>query len=329
MKPIVPTKLQPGAHIRVISPSRSMALIGQETQDIAKDYLARLGFRVSYSENIFECDEFVSSSVASRLADLHEAFRDPDVDAILTTIGGWNCNQILNGIDFELIRRNPKVICGYSDITILLNAIYTQTGILTYYGPHFSTFGALKGNEFTHRHFFDCVAREETLAPGVSPHWSEDAWFLDQENRDFLDNPGWVGLSDGSASGTLLGGHLGTFTLLQGTAFRPSAEKVILFFEEDQSNGEQFELEWDRCLEAVLLQVDLGQVVGLVMGRFPGFVSKEKMYEVIRRKPQLQGIPIVSGLDFGHTMPMVTLPIGGHAHLSVNGNEISFEIDQH
>ena len=157
-QPIVPPKLKPGDHIRVISPSRSMSLIHQETQDIARNFLEGMGLTISYSKHVDETDVFVSSSVASRLEDLHEAFRDPEVDGILTTIGGYNANQLLHGIDFDLIRENPKVICGYSDISILVNAIYSQTGIMTYYGPHFSTFGALLGNAFTHEHFKKCVS---------------------------------------------------------------------------------------------------------------------------------------------------------------------------
>lgn len=329
MNTIVPKKLRPGDHIRVISPSRSLSLIHQESRDIAIDKLHQLGLKVSYSKHVEESDEFVSSSIASRLEDLHEAFRDPDVNGILTTIGGWNANQILPGIDFELIRQNPKVICGYSDITVLLSAIYSQTGMVTYYGPHFSTFGALKGNEYTHEYFRKCTMDSAPFSVEASPQWSEDAWFANQENRDFKDNPGWEVFGEGEATGTLIGGHLGTFTLLQGTVNRPSAEKVILFFEEDESNESFLELEFDRCLESVLQQIDLGQVVGLVLGRLREFVSKEKIRTIIQRKPQLKGIPVVYGIDFGHTMPMMTLPLGGRASLSAKDGKARFTIENH
>lgn len=329
MNTIVPQKLRPGDHIRVISPSRSLSLIHQESRDIAIDKLQQIGLRISYSKNVEESDEFVSSSIASRLEDLHEAFRDPDVNGILTTIGGWNANQILPGIDFELIRQNPKVICGYSDITVLLSAIYSQTGMITYYGPHFSTFGALKGNEYTHAYFRKCTMDSSSFSPEPSRHWSEDAWFMNQESRDFKENPGWEVFSEGEGSGTLIGGHLGTFTLLQGTVNRPSAEKVILFFEEDESNESSLELEFDRCLESVLQQSDLGQVVGLVLGRLRGFVNKDQIRTIVQRKPQLKGIPVVYGVDFGHTMPMMTIPIGGTASLIAKDGKAQFSIEVH
>jgi muramoyltetrapeptide carboxypeptidase LdcA involved in peptidoglycan recycling len=146
--PVIPPKLRPGSSVRVIAPSRSLAIISAETRDEADGKLTALGLRVSFGEHVSECDDFASSSVASRLADLHAAFADPEVDAILTVIGGFNSNQLLAGIDYELIAAHPKVLCGFSDITALSNAIYARTGLVGYSGPHYSSFGM--------KHHFDC-----------------------------------------------------------------------------------------------------------------------------------------------------------------------------
>jgi len=149
MEKIFPAKLKQGDLVRVVSPSRSMSLISEETQKIANARLEKLGLKLSFSKNVSETDEFISSSVKSRVADLHEAFHDPSVKCVLTTIGGYNANQLLKYIDWEIIRKNPKVFCGFSDITVLNNAIFTKTGLVTYSGPHYSTLGKMLTEEYT------------------------------------------------------------------------------------------------------------------------------------------------------------------------------------
>jgi muramoyltetrapeptide carboxypeptidase LdcA involved in peptidoglycan recycling len=128
---------------------------------------------------------FGSSSIEERIEDLHQAFADESVDIILTTIGGHNCNQLLKHLDYQLIKENPKVIVGYSDITALTNAIHAKTGLITYSGPHFSTFGMKKGVDYTIDYFQKCLMMEDPFTVNPSTHWSDDAWYLDQENRTF------------------------------------------------------------------------------------------------------------------------------------------------
>ncbi|MBS7939281.1 LD-carboxypeptidase, partial [Streptococcus suis] len=100
---------------------------GFKANHAAKERLEELGFKLSFSEHYFENDIFDSAPIASRVADLEAAFADESVDAILTTIGGVNCNELLPFLDFDLIARHPKIFCGYSDTTALLNAIYAKT----------------------------------------------------------------------------------------------------------------------------------------------------------------------------------------------------------
>lgn len=140
-------RLKIGDHIRVVSPSSSIERIGGfEANVAAKEKLEALGFRLSFSEHYFENDIFDSAPIASRVEDLEAAFADETVDAILTTIGGFNCNELLPYLDFDLIAQNPKIFCGYSDTTALLNAIYAETGMQTYMGPAYSSFKIL-GNK--------------------------------------------------------------------------------------------------------------------------------------------------------------------------------------
>ena len=166
-------KLKKGDHIRVVSPSSSIQSIGGfEANLAAKERLEELGFHVSFSSNYFEHDLFDSASIASRVEDLHEAFLDPSVDAILATIGGFNCNELLPYLDYDLIAQNPKIFCGYSDTTALLNARnFQQPGIHTRqntpYGAGFRRHWHVDGNY--RRALGDTVAFQNAQAKLVLP----------------------------------------------------------------------------------------------------------------------------------------------------------------
>lgn len=146
---MIPNKLNPGDEIRVVAPSKSLQRVQQKIFNNALKHLTNEGFKVTFSKNSGEIDFFNSSSIQSRIEDLHDAFSDNNVKAILTALGGFNANQLLEYIDYSLIKENPKILCGYSDITALLNAIYSQTGLVTYHGTHFSSFGFEEELDYT------------------------------------------------------------------------------------------------------------------------------------------------------------------------------------
>ena len=111
------------------------------------------------------------------------------VKGILTTLGGYNSNGLLGYLDYDLIYANPKIFCGFSDITALATAIYARTGLVTYSGPHFTTFGMKHGIGYTMEYFERCLMREEPFEVLPADHWSDDLWYEDQEYRDFVPNP--------------------------------------------------------------------------------------------------------------------------------------------
>lgn len=323
-----PAKLKKGDHIRIVSPARSMGLIHPDHRELAQQRFAELGLTVSFSTFCEEMDEFYSSSIASRVSDLHEAFGDPKVDGILTTIGGFNSNQLLRYLDYSLIQNNPKVLCGYSDITALGNAIYAKTGLVTYSGPHFSTFGMKKGLEYTLEYFKKCLMQEEPVEVCTSSSWSDDSWYLDQENREFIPNEGSFVIQEGEATGTIIGGNLCTLNLLQGTEYMPELKDAILFIEDDnESNAVTF----DRDLQSLLHLPGASQIRGIVIGRFQkaSKVTRDLLQKSITTKAELQGIPVVADLDFGHTTPCFTFPIGGEARLIAQGNQVKLILEKH
>jgi muramoyltetrapeptide carboxypeptidase LdcA involved in peptidoglycan recycling len=325
---MTPNKLKRGDEIRVIAPARSLSLITGETRKIAIECIRDMGFEVSFSRNCEEIDEFSSSSIKSRIEDLHEAFLDQNVKGILTVIGGYNSNQLLEFIDYDIIKNNPKILCGYSDITALSNAIYKMTGLITYIGPHFSTFGMKKGIEYTKEYFKKCLVEEVSFEVQVSKQWSDDAWYFDQENRTFFANEGYEVINEGSAKGRLIGGNLCTLNLLQGTKYMPDLNDTIVFIEDDcESSVETF----DRDLQSLLHQPNFNRVKGIVIGRFQleTKMTKEKLHKIIKGKSQLNHIPAIVEANFGHTTPHITFPIGGETEIVANEENTKIMISKH
>lgn len=325
---MIPAKLKPGDEIRIIAPARSMGLLSEENKKAAKQRIESLGFKVTYAKNIDEKDEFTSSSIQSRIDDLHEAFADKNVKAIQTVIGGFNSNQLLKYIDYSLIKKNPKIICGYSDITALGNAIYKKTGLVNYSGPHFSTFGMEKGLEYTIEYFKKCLMQKEPYEVKASKQWSDDEWWTNQEKREFIKNKGYICINEGKAEGTIIGGNQCTFNLLHGTEYKPKFKNTILFLEDDEEvRGYHF----DRDLQSIIHLPDFDQVKGIVLGRFQKVseMTEDKIRKIIQTKKELAHIPVIAGADFGHTAPHFTFPIGGTAKLYAKEGNVKLEIVKH
>src|SRR5215207_3298781 len=207
---MIAAKLQRGDEVRVVSPAVSLGFIPEDQKLTARERLERLGLRCSFAANAEVMDRYDSSPVEARVSDLHDAFADPGVKGMLTTLGGYNSNQLLEYLDYDLNQANPRILCGFSDITALATAIYARTGLVTYSGPHFTTFGMKRGIDYTRDYFEWCLMREEPFEVPPADHWSDDPWYQDQENRDFVPNPGYEVIHEGEAEGTLLGGNLKT-----------------------------------------------------------------------------------------------------------------------
>ncbi len=323
---MIPNKLKTGDEVRVIAPSRSMKIINNETREIANKRLNELGLKVTFGKNTELCDEFTSSSIEARIEDIHEAFNDKNVKAILTVIGGFNSNQLLKHIDYDLIKNNPKIFCGFSDITALSNAIYAKTGLITYSGPHYSSFGMKYGFDYTLDYFKKIFFSDNKIEIASSDVWSNDAWFINQEDRNFNKNRGMFTINQGNAKGKIIGGNLSTFLLLLGTEFMPKFdEDTILFIENDSTvSGSIYMLEFDRMLQAIIQQPGFNNVRGIVLGRAEksSDMTQEKWNMMIKNKSELKNIPIIADADFGHTTPLFTFPIGGIATIDATNNPI-------
>ena len=315
---IFPQKLKAGDEVRIIAPAMSYQIIGDDVRQIAIGRLEKLGLKVSFGKNLGIIDSFVSSPIDARIEDLHDAYADKNVKAIFTVIGGFNSNQLLDLIDFELIKQNPKMLIGYSDIAALQNAILAKTGIVSYYGPHFSTLGMKYGADYSVenlKHILFDVAQHNVVP---AKEWSDDPeWFINQEDRHFNKNDGFWVINDGVAEGTLLGGEMTTFQLLYGTPYMPAVEDIVLALEIEGGNKHIL----DRILQSTIQQPWFKNVRGLVIGRTESKceISKDDIAAIFNIHQELKNIPVLANVDFGHTYPMATLPIGGVVRIT-NGS---------
>ena len=322
---IFPEKLKAGDGVRVVAPARSLVIISKEVREIADKRFEDMGLRLSFSKNVEEMDDARSSSIESRVEDLHDAFADNSVKMLITVIGGFNSNQLLPYLDYDLIRANPKIFCGYSDITALNNAIYAKTGIATYSGPHYSTFGQKKYFDYTLEYFKKCLFTDDPFEIEAPEYWSNDAWYADQENRNLIENDGYWIINEGEANGTIIGGNLCTLNLLQGTEFMPSLENSILFLEDD---GTTNRVMFDRDLESLTQLPGFSGVKGIVIGRFEqkSEVSREDVVAIIKNKKALDNMPVIANTDTSHTEPRITFPIGGTAEISASNDGVGIRI---
>jgi muramoyltetrapeptide carboxypeptidase len=332
----IPPKLVEGDEIRVLALSRSLGGVTQPGGFAARDVefavgrLESVGLKVSFGHHVDECNAHLTASLQHRLEDFHEALADPSVKAILAVTGGIGAIQLLDGLDYDRIAKHPKIICGYSDIAYLCNAIFARAGVTTYYGPNFTSFMMRTGTEYTLHNFRACLFGDSPFEIQPAEKWSDDTWHKDQENRTFYANEGFWRIQSGDAEGTILGGSYVCLNMLQGTAYFPPLDDAILFLEQP-SEGKATLMALDSGLRALSYQPDFRGVRGIVFGRFAssGGVTRENLAGLIGEIPALTHLPVVANCDFGHSVPVLTLPIGGRCTVRANENKVSIMLKIH
>lgn len=310
---MIANRLKRGDEVRVIAPSRNLTEVRQDVHHHAVDFWTNEGFNLTFSKNSREVGKFHSSSITSRVEDIHEAFLDPNVKMVITCLGGFNANQLLRHLDYDLIAKHPKILCGFSDITALHNAIYAKTGLVTYHGPHYGTFAFDREAEYTRKAFFDCVMNDMPIV--VTPSEAAAKYHTIQE---------------GACEGTIIGGNLCTLNLLQGTPYMPDMRDKVLFLEDDNIMGPYFSYEFDRNLESLLQIEGADTIKGIVFGRFDEScgLTVETITDIIQNKVP-DNIPVIFGADFGHVFPMITFPIGGTAKIYAGNDGAEIQIITH
>lgn len=313
---MIPKKLKEGDHIRIIAPSESLSpKLSKELRDRGVKRLESLGLKVSFGKYLDENDEFDSASIEQRLEDLYDAFEDHNVQAVLAANGGSSANQLLKQIDYHRIKTNPKIFCGLSDLTELSVAIYTKTGLITYYGPHFSMLSAAKIVELSLKSMKDTFFSEDEILLEPSEHYLNTRW-----DDEVIVNTGFWTINEGEAEGLCLGGNLMTFNFLMGNQFFPKLKDCILYLEENHIvdyKGIQKEV------REILNHPDHTEIKGVVIGRFQkeSGMSRERLQLMIKSMKELEGIPVVGNVDISHTAPIFSIPFGGRMRMEAGKDD--------
>lgn len=313
MQIVIPGILNAGDEIAVIAISEGLQLLHENLISKAIQTLEQRGLRVTLPTCYREKSAHTLQRIREKVATLHAAFVNPNVKGILIGLGGVSALEMLPYIDFALIRKNSKPICGFSDATIILNAIYAQTGVITFYGPMLFSFAANADIDYTWEFFQNALlsATAFEIRPAIK-------WGNYDELNSSRKNRGFHVLRAGNATGVLVGGHVPSFNLLQGTPYLPPLSDAILLVEICGRYGKDTAGKLMQYLNALLMQKGADRLQGLIIGRLyhQEGTSEDELHEMLLSHPLLQHIPIITNVDVGHTIPMVTLPIGGRVSIS-------------
>jgi muramoyltetrapeptide carboxypeptidase LdcA involved in peptidoglycan recycling len=169
---------------------------------------------------------------------------------------------------------------------------------------------------------------EDSFEIKPSENWSDDAWYKNQKERNLIKNDGFLIINEGKASGSILGANLCTFNLLQGTEYFPDLKDSILFIEDDEESKRHH---FDRDLQSLIHQPGFDNVRGIIIGRFQNAsqMPDDILIKIIKTKRELDNLPVIAGVDFGHTDPKITFPIGGEASIEAENGKVKLEIIKH
>jgi len=306
-----PPRLKPGDTIALINPSG--AVYERLPYDIAAESLRALGFQVREAPHLRERRGQFAGTDAQRAADVNAMFADPGVHGILAMTGGSGGNRILPLIDYAAIRRMPKFLGGFSDLTALVNAVHQQTGLVTFHCP----MGASEWNAFSVASFRAAVmdAQAQTLA---NPRETEDA-LVARAGRTST-------LRGGRARGPVVGGNLAVLSAMAGSAYWPRFEGAILCLEEIN----EYIYRVDRMLGTLKLAGALDRVAGVVLGGFTncgpgdGNFGTLTLDEVFDDYFKALNVPVYSGALFGHIRRKFTLPVGLEVEMDADAGTLRY-----
>jgi len=309
-----PPRLQPGDTVGLISPGGLISTAISVRS--AEEDLAKLGLRTKRGRHVLSKRGYLGGTDQERASDVNAMFADPEVKGIVTMRGGWGCSRILPLLDYDLIRANPKILVGFSDITSLLLAIYARSGVVTFHGP----VGISSWNDFTVEYFLRTLfdgerVRMENPEQGHLLFASE--FQSDRERTVHTITPG-------KARGRLVGGNLSVLTAIIGSDYLPDWSGHILFLEDV---GEQT-YRIDRMLTQLKLAGILDQLAGFVFGQCsdcdPGRGADElTLEEVFNDHIAPLGIPAFHGSAIGHISDKFTVPLGIEAEINATSGTIT------
>ncbi|MBM4169258.1 MAG: LD-carboxypeptidase [Ignavibacteria bacterium] len=294
-----PKRLRQGDLIRLIAPASTPASSNRIEQGV--QYLERLGYRVKVGKHVTKQHGYLAGTDEERLEDLNDAIRDREARAIFALRGGYGTPRLLPSIDYAAVRKDPKIIVGYSDITALQLALYARTGLASISGPMVAVEMWNTMDAFTEEQFWRQLTSPKKIGvlsnpPGMTVHAH----------------------GKGNATGRLIGGNLALVTSNLSTPYSPSYKDALLFLEDIDEAPHRI----DRMLVQFRNAGMLDLVNGVILGTFVDCVPQDPStphlttQQVLDEFVESLKIPVLTGLQFGHTSPKLTIPIGLTAKIS-------------
>jgi len=292
---VKPKMLKLGYKIGIIAPA---GCVEDENGTLAaKKYFESLGYKIVLGKHIFNKNMYLAGTDEEKLEDLHNFFADDEIKAIFCLRGGYGCIRLINKINYDLIKNNPKLFAGYSDITALCTMFLKNTGLITYHAPMFaSDFGIINPSTFTLESFFEAFRQS-----GCKNIQAEKIY------------------KQGNAEGILVGGNLSTLVSLCGIDFLP--DEKFIFFAEDL-NEPVYKI--DRMFTQLMnIQKFRENVQGIILGDFLDVDNEDWLNNLFNELAEKLNAPVLGGFKITHDKDKITLPVGTNA--KIKNNILSFD----
>lgn len=308
--PLKPARLRAGQTIGLIAPS-SNAWEDEEIR-FAIDILKSFGFKVKSGQHLMQRSGYLAGSDVDRAADINQMFADDEVHGIFCLRGGYGSPRLLPYLDYALIKQNPKVLLGYSDVTALLNAIYARCNLVTFHGP----IAKQNFSDYTLARFKEVLfSPQAPIDLAMPPPFEAKEGQAEQANR-------LITVSPGQACGVLIGGNLSLMVKLVGSPYEPDYQGKILFLED----VEEAPYRIDGMLTHLTLAGRLDKVAGVVFGKCTDCEASSppsfSIEHVLKDRLGALGVPVLSGVMIGHVEDMATIPIGVMATLDASAQRL-------
>jgi muramoyltetrapeptide carboxypeptidase len=299
MKLLKPKKLSKGDLIGVISPASNPDDLSKIDKGV--QYLEKLGYNVEVGKNVGQKRGYLAGDDKQRLDDFHSMFKNKHVKAIINVRGGYGSGRLLDKINFNLIRKNPKIFVGYSDITALQMAMLKKAGLVTFAGPMLAVDFHGKINSYTEENFWKLLTSTKKIGKLKNPE--KESFYV---------------LNKGRSEGKLVGGNLALITSLLGTDYQPNFKNAILMVEEIGEVPYRI----DRMFNQLKLAKIFNQVNGIILGRFVDCYETDTDKETLTLNEIIEDyladlkMPILYNFKHGHVKQNMTVPFGLNCKLN-------------
>jgi len=303
---LYPAVLEPGDHVRIVAPARP----GDSRLLRGIQILESLGLVVEVADHVYDSYGYLAGTDAERLEDLNAAFRDPAVRCVFGARGGYGTQRIIDGLDIDAVRADPKLFIGFSDLTCLHGRLWQSARLVSFYGPLANWTDARTGPDSI-----------ESLRQALM---TRDPIVLSSDPAEPSAAVRITGAGSGVASGRLLGGNLTIFETGLGTADVPSLDGAIFLFED---TGEA-PYSYDRMLTQLLRVGALDRIAGVAIGQFDqaaGAAGEWTAAQAVSDRLQELGVPVLGGLRIGHGNGQLTVPLGAYATIDTNAGTLTLE----